>query len=295
MSKNTIKIGAIAALLAGAAWMASAQTETATETEAASEAPVIATEDDLAMIVGSVNGEEVSLGDLLVVKSQLPDGFLQGSDQENFETLLQQFGVQVILAENAPEKPVLQLQAESATRQVYANANLRAYVEENLTDEYLQKTYDEVIGSQPDAEEFNASHILVDSDEKALEVKKRVDDGEDFAEVAKEASTGPSAPNGGELGWFGPGQMVPEFEQAVQALEPGQVSDPVQTQFGFHIIKLNEKRAAAKPTMEEVDSQLREYASNQLIDEYVTEIREGAEIEQEEGVDPKVINEILPQ
>ena len=101
-----------------------------------------------------------------------------------------------------------------------------------------------------------ARHILVDSEAACLELKKEIEAGADFGDVAKKNSTCPSGAQGGDLGSFGPGMMVKPFEDAVRVLEPGQVSDPVQTQFGWHIVRLNETRVQEAPALEDVQAEL---------------------------------------
>ena len=119
-----------------------------------------------------------------------------------------------------------------------------------VDDAKVKAAYDKQVAAFKPAPEFNASHILVDSEDKAKALKAEIDGGKDFAEVAKANSSDGSAANGGDLGWFGAGQMVPEFETAVSAMQVGAVSAPVKTQFGWHIIKLNDKRETTPPTLD---------------------------------------------
>ncbi len=121
--------------------------------------------------------------------------------------------------------------------------------------------------------------------EKAAALAERAREGEDFAELAKENSTGPSGPNGGELGWFGAGMMVAEFEAAVQELGEGEISDPVQTQFGWHVIKLNETRVAEAPEMEEVRPELEQAVRNAALEGVLGELTESAEITRTDKAD----------
>ncbi|MEO2168369.1 MAG: peptidylprolyl isomerase [bacterium] len=149
-----------------------------------------------------------------------------------------------------------------------------------LTDAYAEAYEGENRGM-----EFNASHILVETEEKAAALAERAREGEDFAELAKENSTGPSGPNGGELGWFGAGMMVAEFEAAVQELGEGEISDPVQTQFGWHVIKLNETRVAEAPEMEEVRPELEQAVRNAALEGVLGELTESAEITRTDKAD----------
>jgi len=125
-------------------------------------------------------------------------------------------------------------------------------------------------------------HILVETEEEAQEIIGLLDEGGDFAQLASERSTGPSGPTGGDLGYFGAGNthMVPEFEEAAFALDVGSYSGaPVQTQFGWHVILVTDKRAVAKPAFEEVADQLREEMANQVISDVIDDLREGVDIQ----------------
>jgi peptidyl-prolyl cis-trans isomerase C len=113
--------------------------------------------------------------------------------------------------------------------------------------------------------------------------------GADFADLAREHSTGPSGPNGGQLGWFGPGAMVKPFEEAVMALEVGAVSDPVQTQFGWHVIRLNETREQPVPTLDEVRADLVSEIERAAAEANVMTLIDAATIELTEGLEPDLL------
>ncbi|WP_296589239.1 peptidylprolyl isomerase [Roseibium sp.] len=139
------------------------------------------------------------------------------------------------------------------------NAYLAQKVQGGITDEDLQKAYDEQFADFEGVEEINARHILVKEKAEAEAIVKELEGGADFAELAREKSTGPSGPNGGDLGFFGKGQMVKPFEDAVFALEKGEFTkEPVETQFGWHVIKLEDTRKQEKPPLEAVGDQLRQ-------------------------------------
>jgi peptidyl-prolyl cis-trans isomerase C len=163
-----------------------------------------------------------------------------------------------------------------------------------VTEESIQAAYDAEFGNFEGEDEFDASHILVATEEEAKEIKTLLDDGGDFAETAKEKSTGPSGPNGGSLGWFGKGQMVPEFENAVVSLEKGQISDPVQTQFGWHLIILNDTRKSEAPGLDAVREQLAQSLQQDAIQAKIDELTQQSQIERPalDGVGPEVIRQI---
>lgn len=147
-----------------------------------------------------------------------------------------------------------------------------------ISDEDLQTAYDERIKGMP-KHEFKARHILVKTEDEGNGIIEELKSGKDFAELAKEKSTGPSGKNGGDLGWFKPQSMVKPFAEAVQAMEPGRVSTtPVETQFGWHVIKLEEKRDVKLPELENMKPQLKRQLEQQKMFDYMQELRKGAEV-----------------
>ena len=164
--------------------------------------------------------------------------------------------------------------------QLLSRLALQEYTVKNQpTDEALKKSYEESYAKQ-EGEEYKARHILVKTEEEAKKLIEEINGGADFAELAKEHSTGPTGKNGGDLGWFDAGQMVKPFSDAVKASEPGKViPTPVETQFGWHVIELEEKRAKQPPTFESVRQKLLAEAQRQSLSEYVNQLREQAKIE----------------
>lgn len=208
-------------------------------------------------VVATVNGEDITLGQLIMLRAQLPAQYQQLPDEVIFDGLIDQIVNQQLLAETLDEEPArIAIALQNEHRSLRAGEVVNALAEQGATDEELQAAYDARFeGVEPDPE-YSAAHILVETEEEAVALKEEIDAGADFAEMAREHSTGPSGPNGGDLGWFGPGMMVAPFEEAVVALEPGQVSDPVETQFGWHLIKLNDTRQQALPTLDEIRDEL---------------------------------------
>lgn len=148
-----------------------------------------------------------------------------------------------------------------------------------VTDADLKKEYDARIGGN-DAMEYSARHILLKTEEEAKTVIAELDSGSDFAELAKKKSTGPSAKDGGNLGWFNPGQMVPPFSQAVAQMKKGTYSKtPVKTQFGWHVIKLEDTRKPEPPKFEDVKNQLQMVVQNRRIQDYIENLRKSAKVE----------------
>lgn len=246
-------------------------------------------------VVATVNGENITLGEIIVLREKLPAQYQQLPDDQLFKGLVeqavQQLALQQSVAEGKSKRDTLWMLTDE--RSYMAGKALESVVKSAVTEEAVKAAYDEKYAKAPDTTEYHASHILVDSEDKAKELKAKIDAGEDFAELAKANSsdTG-SAVNGGDLGWFGPGMMVKPFEDAVVALKPGEVSAPVKSDFGWHIIKLAETRVAAKPALDAVRQELESAIQQKVIEEHITKVTGEAKIEKPgEGLDPKLIRD----
>jgi peptidyl-prolyl cis-trans isomerase C len=146
------------------------------------------------------------------------------------------------------------------------------------TEEAERKAYDEAAKAEPPQEEIHARHILVPTEDEAKAALARIKGGEDFAKVATELSKDPSA-DGGDLGWFTKDRMVPEFSDAAFKLKKGEVSDPVKTQFGWHIIKIEDVRTKSFPPFEQVKEQAARYVSQKAESEAIAQLHSAAKIE----------------
>ncbi len=168
---------------------------------------------------------------------------------------------------------------ELARLQVLANAAVERHLEDNPPSEAeLRDLYEQRIENLSGTE-YKARHILVETEDEASDLIEQLDGGADFAELAQEFSTGPTGPNGGDLGWFAPDRMVAPFSAAVQALEVGSHSpEPVQTQFGWHVILLEETRDQQPPGIESMRVELTTIAQQQRVQSYLQGLREAAEI-----------------
>jgi len=177
-------------------------------------------------------------------------------------------------AKELQESPRLQAQVELQTRSMLAQAVAMDFVSANLaTDQELQDLYAEQIKLAP-ALEFKARHILVETQGEAIDLISQLEGGADFVELAKEKSTGPSGPSGGDLGWFPPDRMVAEFSQAVQLLQDGAYTQaPVQSQFGWHVILREESREAAPPPFESVRDVLKQQVESKKLQTYINSLR----------------------
>jgi peptidyl-prolyl cis-trans isomerase C len=168
---------------------------------------------------------------------------------------------------------------DQQNRTALAGAAIKDYMAKNpVSDEAARAAYDEQMGAA--GKEYNARHILVADEETANNVIKLLDSGSDFSELAKEKSTGPSGPSGGKLGWFSPGQMVKPFSDAAAGLEKGAYTrTPVETQFGWHVIILDDVRDSTPPPFDDVRDRIKLLLANQQLQQYVETMKENAAIE----------------
>lgn len=230
-------------------------------------------------VVASVDGSNITLGQLIILRAQLPAQYQQLDDSVVFNGLIEQLVNQQLLANSLEVEPKrVAMAIENEIRTLRAGEVVNDLTEVPVTDEEIQAAYDARFADAEPSTEFNASHILVETEEEAIAVKEAIDGGADFAETARAESTGPSGSSGGELGWFGPGMMVPEFETAVVALDAGDVSDPVQTQFGWHIVKLNEVRETALPELETLRAELTSEIQQAALNAKLAELGAAADI-----------------
>ena len=157
--------------------------------------------------------------------------------------------------------------------------HLTKFAEDAATDDKVKSAYEQMVKDFKPTMEVNARHILVKTEDEGKAIIKELDGGADFATLAKEKSTGPSGANGGDLGFFGQGAMVPEFEKAAFSLKKGEHSkEPVKTQFGFHVIKVEQYRESEAPKFEEAEQQLKGDIANKAVSKYIEGLRKSAKI-----------------
>jgi len=246
-------------------------------------------------VVASVNGKTITLGEMIMMKGSLPQQFAQLPDEMLFDGILNQLVQQALLAESIETPPArVAIALKNEQRQLLAAEAIDALLAAQMSEDAIKAAYDAKYANAQPATEWNASHILVETEEAAADLAKQAREGADFAELAKAHSTGPSGPNGGQLGWFGAGMMVPAFEQAVAGMQGEQVSDPVQTQFGWHVIRLNETRVAAAPDLAEVRPEIEAELQQKLIEEQLAKLAQGANIDQSAaaGLDKSLLSRI---
>lgn len=179
------------------------------------------------------------------------------------------------------QQPAVQAQIRMRTNNILARAVIRKYATDNIkiTDDDIRKHYEASKEHYMTGEQITASHILVRTKAEALDVLKELRAGKDFAEVAKARSIGPSASRGGALGTFGRGRMVKPFEAVAFSLHKGELGGPVQTQFGFHIIKVTDRTESRLRPLEEVRNEIHKTLMAQRIEAFLDELLSHAEVQ----------------
>ncbi len=241
-------------------------------------------------LLARVDGLEIRQSDLEAELRRLPDELRSVPANMLRPLLLDQIITQKALvaaarASGLDRDSEVQARLRRAEEETLQQALLLREVQPLLTEEALRSRYQREVLSRPAAEEVRARHILVPTEQEAraalAEVRRP---GTDFAEVARRRSTGPGAREGGDLGFFKRGDMIPEFEQVAFTLQPGQIAEnPVRTQFGWHVIKVEERRAMPQPSFEESREQLRQQVFEDGVNAAVERIRNAAQVERMPG------------
>lgn len=251
---------------------------------------------DAGTVVARVNGEEITIGHMIIARTTLPQQYQQLPAELLYNAILDQLIQQSALKQShGPDVPRhVQLSLDNERRQLLAAEEIEKIMAGAASDADIQAAYDAKYGEGYDEKEYNASHILVETEEEAQAIKTELDGGADFAELAKQKSTGPSGPKGGELGWFSKGMMVPEFETAAVALQPGEISQPVQTQFGWHVLRLNETRPMTAPALDKVRGEIADQLRQDAVTARVDDLVAAADVERPEidGLDPAILQNL---
>lgn len=251
---------------------------------------------DSSTIVARVNGTDITIGHMILTRNDLPTQYRQLPDEVLFPALLDQLIQQTLLGSDAegPMPTRVKLQLENEERSLMASIAIEQMLQSEISDEDIQAAYEERYAGQDLGLEYNASHILLDTEEEALALLEELQGGADFATAAQEHSTGPSGPSGGSLGWFGRGAMVEPFDAAVAAMEVGTLAGPVQTQFGWHFIRLNETRQIEAPALEEVQNDILDQLGSIAIENKIASLLESADVERMpiEGINPSILQDV---
>jgi peptidyl-prolyl cis-trans isomerase C len=238
---------------------------------------------DPATVVATVGDVAITLGDIVAVRAELPPQYQSLPDETLYDGIRQQLVDQALLeaaaeAEGMADAPVVARALEIQRRSVLADFYIRKAIADGVTEEAVEEAYDAQIAAAPAVQEVRASHILVATEDEAKAIRAELDGGADFAALAAQHGTDGTKEQGGDLGWFTMDMMVPEFAEAAFALEPGQVAGPVQTQFGWHLIRLAEKREQPKPALEDVRAQIEQEIGGKVALAAVEALRAGATV-----------------
>lgn len=271
-----------------------AQDQTATDmaTGAAAAADAAPLKADLSpdTVVAVVNGEKITVGNMALARASLDKKYDQIPPDQLYPALREQLIRQALLEQSLKAMPPqLDYLLQNQRRRAMASEAVGQIADEAVTDEAVKQAYEHDYATAEPSKEYNASHILLGTKEEAEAALKRAQAGEDFGDLARELSTGPTGKNGGDLGWFTADRMVKPFSDAVVAMKPGDVVGPVQTQFGWHIIKLNDVRDQAAPKLDDVRAQIEQQLRQEAAQKAVNDLEASAKIEKTDNLDPTAV------
>ena len=235
-------------------------------------------------VLAKVNGSEIRQSDVTLAEEELGPSLAQMDPATKKENVLA-FLIDMKIVAKAAEAKKIEDRDDFKARLAFARNRLlmdnllAAEGKAATTEEAMKKVYDEAAKQIEGEQEVHARHILVETEDEAKAIVAELKKGADFAELAKKKSKDPGASDGGDLGFFTKDQMVPEFSSVAFSLEPGKISDPVKSQFGWHVIKVEEKRVRKAPDFEQVKSQIETYVTRRAQAEYVAKLREAAKVE----------------
>jgi len=235
------------------------------------------------VVIATVNGQPITSSELAVYSGQRkpPNNTPEANSEEVImkELVSLELMRQESISKGLDKQPMVIATIDQQERTALAGAAIQDFLANSpVTDDAAKKVYDEQMGKA--TSEFNARHILVKEQDEAVAIIDLLDKGGDFSELAKEKSTGPSGASGGELGWFNESQMVKPFSEAAAQLEKGQYTKtPVQTQFGWHVIILDDSRASTPVPYDDVKDRIKMLLANQNMQQHVEELRNAANIE----------------
>jgi len=245
-----------------------------------SEAPASASDP----VIARVNGVDIKQSDLALAEEDVGADVQAASPEAKREHLIS-YLADIIMVTQAADKKNLADNPDFKRRLAFLRSKLlmgyelQQEAKTALTDEALKQTYDEAVKSMSGQEEVRARHILVEGEDEAKAIIEQLKGGADFATLAKEKSKDPGAAEGGDLGYFTKDQMVPEFADVAFKMYPGQLSNPVKTQFGWHVIKVEDKRIKQPPEFEKVKDQIEAYLARKVQSDFIAKLRQSAKVE----------------
>jgi peptidyl-prolyl cis-trans isomerase C len=254
--------------------------------------PVQAADPAADTVVAKVNGTTITLGHLVALYERLPTVYLSLPDEVLFGGLLDQLIQQTALAQLAEAKLTKrdELIIDVDRRAYLAGVIIDETALSAVTDESLAAAYELRFVAVEPQREYNAAHILVSSNEEAVQIRADIEAGADFHETARLKSRDGAAPDGGNLGWFELDMMVEPFAEAVAMLEPGKIGGPVETEYGWHLIKVLESRLIKAPAIEDVRAELENDIRAAAVEDRLNNIMNNLEVVKSiEGIDPAIL------
>lgn len=236
-------------------------------------------------VVAKVNGTDVKQSDLNAAEEELAGQLPPMAPDAKRDYLVTYVADMMLVAKAAEDRKLAETddfkrKMANARSKLLMEALLQAEAKAAVTDEAMKKVYDEAIKQMANEEEVSARHILVETEDEAKKILADLKKGADFVAIAKEKSKDPgSKENGGDLGFFSKEQMVPEFAEAAFKLNKGQLSEPVKSQFGWHVIRVDDKRKKQPPEFDKVKDQIQTFVQRRAQAEMITKLRESAKIE----------------
>jgi len=254
-------------------------------------------------VLARVNGVEIRQSDLTYAEEEIGGNMPQMPPEQKRDYLITYISDVILLSQAAQQQKLgdrddVKRRIDLERNKVLMETLLQNVGQAALTDQAMHKVYDEAVKQMGGEQEVHARHILVPTEDEAKAIEVELKKGADFATLAKQKSKDPGAAEGGDLGYFTKDQMVPEFAEVAFKLDKGQISDPVKTQFGWHIIKVEDKRTKPTPTFDDVKNQLENYVAHRAQAELVEKLRSAANIERLDkpapAADPSALNPAAP-
>ena len=255
--------------------------------------------DDANPVLAKVNGAEIRKSDVALAEEELGPSLAQMDPASKDDNVLSFLIDMKLVAKAAEDKKIADTEDFKKRLAFTRNRLLMDSLLANegkaaTTPDAMKKVYEEASKQITGEQEVRARHILVETEDEAKAVKAELDKGADFAELAKKKSKDPGSADGGDLGFFTKEQMVPEFSAVAFSLEPGKISDPVKSQFGWHVIKVEEKRNRKAPDFEQVKPQIEQYVTRKAQADYVAKLRADAKVERMDQADAKPADAAKP-
>jgi peptidyl-prolyl cis-trans isomerase C len=235
-------------------------------------------------VVARVNGVDIHQSDLALAEEDIGSNIPAPTPEAKRDYLINYVTDMILVAKAAEAKNIadgsdFKQRLAFARNKVLMEMLLQSAAKSALTDEAMHKVYDEASKQMADEQEVHARHILVETEDEAKAIYAELKKGADFAQLAKQKSKDPGAAEGGDLGYFTKEQMVPEFAEVAFKLDKGQFSEPVKTQFGWHIIKVEDKRKRQVPDFAKVKDQIETFVQRKAQVELVTKLRSEGKVE----------------